>query len=649
MLNQPLMRVQTPQQVTEQRENEAKANQPPLTLQAEDAIASHVKACWSVAKQSRMPLTQRLLDCYRRRKGIYDSEKLSAIKQTGGSEIYMMLTASKVRSAKAWLSDLYNPSGDRPWALESTPIPDLPDDIKRKLVAEAVQSGVQQGIDIQTIKAMLAEHRDRLLDELKEVAEERAEKMSEKIEDILTEGDWREEFDEFLDDFVTFPYAVIKGLEFRSQKKLKWVDAGTGEFVPETISSIKPCVRRVSPFNYYPSPSVNKSLDGHWCIEHHRFTRKDLTDMRNSPGYKADKIAEVLLQYQMSGLREWMFEDGERERIEGKTHNYQSDEIDAIEFEGSLPGKWLLESGVNKSVVTDPAQEYMVSVVVIGNHTVRALINPDPSGKSDYHFTSWDPVPGAFAGNALSELMSDQQDMCNAAARALSNNMGMASGPQVWIETDRLADGADATGVWPWKVWQSSEGTRSGPGVGFFQPQSNANELMAIYERFSNYADDIVGLPKFANGSDGGAGAAKTARGLGMLMNAASKTVKQAVRNIDIRVIEPVIEKTFNYVMLFDEDKEIKGDAVPKARGSQALVHKEETAIRAREFLQASANPMDAEILDLESRHKLWREAFNNSDLPTDRILPTSEELKNRLMEKQRMMMESEQRGISNQ
>ena len=638
-----MLNVQTPDQVT-QNEQTAKADErASFEIAAPDLLAGHVSNCWSIAKQSRLPITGRLLDCLRRKRGIYSPQKLEQIRQTGGSEIYMKLTGAKCRAAKAWFSDLLSPNGDKPWVLEATKIPDLPAEMKMEIVRVAMEAGINSGLDRQTVVAMMIENKDRLIEELNVEAQEKADKMADKIEDTLSEGGWQGELDKFLDDFVTFPYAVIKGLEFKTKKRIKWVDSGTGQQIPVASSVIQPSVRRVDPFMFYPSPAVSDEMEGHWCIEQHRYTRADLAGMRHSPGYRPQEIAKALQQYASGGLREWMFADGERERIEGKQHNFQTDEIDALEWSGSLQGQFLLDHGVDPASIDDPLEEYEVSIEMIGNFIIRSLVNPDPLGKSDYHFTSWDPVPGAFAGNALPELMADQSDMCNAAARSLSNNMGISSGPQVWVETDRVAEGANVTDIYPWKVWQSGTGPSGGPGVGFFQPQSNANELMAIYERFSRYADESVGLPAYSHGSDQGAGAAQTAKGLGMLMNAASKTVKQGVRSIDLHVIERIVEKAFVIEMLTGEDPSIKGDAVPKARGSQALIHREEVAVRAQSILAQTANPLDHAIIGVEGRHELLKEMIKSSDMPVDRIIPDLDEVKQRMQEQQQMEQQNAQ------
>jgi len=157
----------------------------------------------------------------------------------------------------------------------------------------------------------------------------------------------------------------------------------------------------------------------------------------------------------------------------------------------------------------------------------------------------------------------------------------------------------------------------------------------------------VSGIPSYAFGSDSGAGAAKTASGLSMLMNAAGKNMKSAVREIDINVMERAIEHLFNILMLDPETpKEIKGDAKVKARGSDTLMHKESTAMRQQELLAMTNNPTDLQLTGLEGRSKLLRSVFKSSDLPHDEIIMDEEKRMQEQMRQQQAMMQ--QQGAPN-
>jgi hypothetical protein len=634
-----VLQVATQAQTEQMRQEEQRSATDRFMMdRAEDQLASYVRGCWATAKSFRRSsgLHNRLGECLRRKKGEYSAEKIAAIKQQGGSDIYMMLTAAKCRAAKAWLSDLFSPAGDRPWDLEPTPIPDLPPEIAEQMIQEAMAVIQQSDIPMEQVQALLQKHKDRLLNELKDEAKDRADRMADVIEDMLCEAGFRNVFDDFLDDFCTYPYGVIKGLEFRRSKKLVWAaNQQTGQYQPVTQPFVERRIRRVSPWRFYRSPAATESLEGHWSIEHVTYTRKDLTSMRNmeAAGYHSENLAIVLSDYARNGLTEWLWNDDEKNILNGYALGGNSETIDALVWEGSIQGQRLLDWGMGPELVQDALGEYQVSIEVVGSYVIRAMISADPAGKSDYFIAAWQSVPGSMEGVALPEAMADCQDQCNAAARSLVNNMSLSSGPQVWVDMDMMDAGAETNEVWPWKIWHGSSKNQQGSraAIEFFQPNSNANELMAIYERFAKYADDITGLPAYAYGSDQGAGAAKTASGYSMMVNAASKVIKLAVRTIDIDVLEKLVQKAFNHVMLTHPDQSIKGDAVPKARGSDQLVQKEAQAMRLQELLGQTANPIDMQIIGPEGRREQLEQVYKAVDADFSDIVPTRDELKERM------------------
>lgn len=645
-----MIEILTPDQVTS-RENqktlEAIRNMRPVENAVIDALAAHVQKCWQEAQHDRSVLTERLLDCLRRRRGEYSAEHKAAIAEMGGSSLYMKITGAKCSAAKAWINDIFTPSGDRAWAIEPSPVADLPPDIEQKLVSVAVQGALAYGLPLEQMTEILDAHRDRIRDEVKQVAEERCELMSERIHDILVEGGWRQQFSDFVDDLVTFPTAILKAPVYRRKKQVKWKDIGSGQFVPETEFTVCREFRRVSPFDFYPSPS-SVDVDDNWVIERHRLTPSDLAAMRNSPGFNAQNIALALNEYRANGLKGWVIGDHERASLEGKEITQVNDGlIDALEWSGKLSGTMLLEWGMTTEQIPDPHHEYLVSIMTVGSFAIRTLLNPDPLEQNDYFVASWRTVPGAFWGESLPELLADCQDMCNASARALANNMGMASAPMIYYMADRLANGSDVENLHPWKLIGCTESRMgsSAPPVGFFQPNSNANELLTIYERFSRYGDEITGLPSYAHGSDQGAGAARTASGLSMLMNSASRSVKEVVRQIDINVIEPCLTKLYHHLMLDNTvPDDAKGDLRIRAIGSEALLHKEASQAMQTQFLAQTANPIDMEIIGLEGRRELLREAAKSLNIPVDRVVPSLEQMQMQQMQQmqQGMGMEPE-------
>src|SRR5207344_698781 len=172
-----------------------------------------------------------------------------------------------------------------------------------------------------------------------------------------------------------------------------------------------------------------------------------------------------------------------------------------------------------------------------------------------YYVTSFEKVPGTVVGNGLPDILIDIQDVTNAALRALVNNMAISSGPQVTVNDDRLGDNEDGDEMYPWKRWHVANdpmGNNSVPPIGFFNPDSHAQELLGVYEKFTQIADDLSAIPRYVTGSERLGGAGRTASGLAMLMGNAAKILQTVAANIDNDVISPALDGLYDMVMLTD-------------------------------------------------------------------------------------------------
>jgi hypothetical protein len=160
------------------------------------------------------------------------------------------------------------------------------------------------------------------------------------------------------------------------------------------------------------------------------------------------------------------------------------------------------------------------------------------------------------------EIMEDIQRMINAGARALCNNMAIASGPQVEVQVDRLPDGTrDIEQLYPWKIWQTKSGVMGGGhAIQFFQPDSHAAELQAFIDSQYRKADEVTGIPNYTYGSSQVAGAGRTASGLSMLMENASKGIRQAIANVD-GALSSLIQAMYEHNMLYEPDPRSRATA----------------------------------------------------------------------------------------
>jgi len=616
-------------------------------------IAQHIRQCWQQARYAKqMTVEPRMLQNMRARRGEYDPEKLSAIREQGGSEIFANLTSVKCRAAASWLRDVLMATGsERAWTLRPTPVADLPPDINEKIVqsvAAPLAQAMVQGVEVpdDAVQAALQEGRDEALNAVQSEARKRADRMANKMEDQLVQGGWLQALDAFIEDITTFPSAVLKGPVIRKRKMLKWVPGKDGKYKAVAEDVLKEEWERVSPFDIYPSPASTGVNDG-YLIEKHKLSRDDLNALIGVEGYDDASIRMVLDQYGQGGLREWLTNDVAQASAEGKATTQIAQNvdglIDALQYWGSVQGKMLIDWGMGEDEIPDPTKEYHIEAWLIGHYVIKAVLNYDPLCRKPYYKASYEDVPGSWWGNSVADLVRDSQVVVNASARAIVNNMGIASGPQVTVNVERLAAGEDVTTLSPWRIWQVTNDLSGGgqAPIQFYQPDSRIAELMGVFEKFQSLADEFSGLPKYMAGEAGGAG--RTASGLSMLMGNAGKAIKQVVANIDIGVVTPMLERLYDHNMQYSDDPELKGDVQIVARGASSLVNKETAQLRRNEFLAATANPIDMQIVGVEGRAAILRETAKNLDMDIDKVVPPMGKLQQKLAAMQ--MMQTQQQG----
>ena len=608
-------------------------------------LASHVRNCWEAARDAKQPIERKMLKALRQRTGEYEPDKLAEIRKSGGSEIFMMLTETKCRGAESWLRDILLDEGMIPFDLKPTPMPDVPPDYEQKVTAlvanqviQAIQSNAQLSpVMMETFKEQA---REDIRVALMEDSVDRAERMKRQIQDQFVEGGMVDGFNAFISDLATYPAAILKGPTVRRSRQLEWTQAPDGSYSPQVQDKLIPTYSRVDPFRFYPEPGLTRLNEG-YAIEHHRLSRSDLSELIGVPGYDDGAIRAVLEE---GSNNEWMWSaELMKSELENKFNIWRADttKFDALEFWGPVSGQDLIDWGIDPEEVPDTARMYDACVWLIGSWVIKATLNYDPLGDKPYRMTSAVKRPGALWGVSYPELIEDVQAMCNAAARALANNMGLASGPQVEVSVDRLAEGEKVTKVFPWKVWQTvSDPMGSGqPAVRFNQPDDRSGPLLAVYGQFARMADEQSGIPAYVYGDGQVGGAGRTASGLSMLMGSAGKGIRQTIMHIDFDVIGPLVTAQYNWNMQYIDDASLKGDCEIIPRGAVTLANREQLNVRRVEFLQATANPIDAQIVGPTGRAAILREVAKGLAMPVDDIVPTNEQIEvNQEMQRQQQM-----------
>lgn len=597
------------------------------------SLAAHLMNKWSMARNAKTTVEDRMRKSLRQRRGEYEADKLAAIKEVGGSEIYMMLSSVKCRAAASWLRDAVTGQGsEKPWTVSPTPEPELPSDLEDQLmtaigqeVGQLVGAGMAPSEDM--IRERINSAKDMLAARLKEQARLESLRTETKLEDALLEGGFLQALDAAIDDLVTYPAAIIKGPVALVEPQLVWLKSG-GRWGPKVVNKIRKTYHRVNPFNLYPMPWAT-CIDDADLFELHELTPSALHGMIGSPGYNEDAIREVLRACTNgNAYTDWtgVPRNTDREINQPQSMWSSTDRpIQALEYWGQVPGQLLMQWGMPASQVPDPEQQYNVNCWVIANNVIKATINIDPLGAKPYSKASYEEIPGAFWGNSVPDLIRDLQDLCNAAARSLVNNMALASGPMVWVNVERLPPGEKLTKLFPWKVFQGTSDPMgsTAPPIEFFQPNAQADQLMRVFEFFSNLADEYSGIPKYMMGNGNVGGAGRTSSGLSMLMGNATKLMKQVLGGVD-RWFETTLQRTHTFMLRYEPEADLRGDAKIVARGANSVSARETMQLRRNEFLAATANPIDSPIMG-PGRAYLLHEQAKALGMDADRVVPNVE------------------------
>lgn len=650
--DRPLIRRETNEDIEAreeaQRQAETVQNSPVIS-----SLAGHIRSAFSIAVTDRSVVSERLIQCLRQREGIYDADTRKLIKEQNGTDIYMMLTDIKCRALESWLKDIMIPSGERPYSIEPTPVPDIPPQLAKKaqdaflqdyfgrVQAQAAQAGEKfdpKMIDQEDFTEAVERFKKDLIKVINEQAKTDADSLEIEIDDELREGGWYKVLSELIIDFSTYPTCFMEGPLYRRRQVMEWEPVeGSMKSELRIVEKIVKEYERIRPFDVYPSPGSKSLQDGNLCLRK-RYSRHDLDILRGVDGFDANGINLVLKQY-ANGYREFIAWDTEIEDLHDRPGETTDPEghIDCIKFFGNVQGFMLREWGLSVEQIPDPFREYPVVAYMVGSYVIGARINSHPLGRRNVYSASFRKKNDSVWGKGVPELMRDIQKMCNSLARAICNNAAIASGPQVWQYVDLIPAECDKEDIYPWKLWQFSSEKVTAAGqkpMDFYQPPLVVDKLLRLYDYFFKQGSEVTGIPSYIYGNEATGGAAKTASGLSMLMNAASKGLRNAASNLDDGVISSSVEEHWLTVMLTRPDL-AKGDTKIIARASEYLIQQEALQMRRTEFLNATANQIDMQIIGLDGRRNLLRENAKSLKINPDKIVPTREDMISTQVEQQ--------------
>lgn len=543
-----------------------------------------------------------------------------------GSIVFPNITQPYVDAVSARVGDMLLPTGDRNFAIESTPIPEMLEEVFKKVGVEmpppapaapvaqpakmpaapmpgqaagqmmpptappeaggmaAMMGGqppqAEQAAPPDPKLAAIEELRVKI-EETKADAERKAKNAENQIDDYLAECQYQAELRKVIDDAAKLGSGVIKGPVPVKRKTSIWQTGPDGVSALVMVEEIKPASFRVDPWNLFPDPACGESIhNGSYIFERDYFSQKRLEELKGLPGYIDSQIDLVIEQGPLSY--------SEADQRNNMSYRSTKGQFEVWYVHVQITADELMAAGCD---CDGKSESYPAQLTLVNDQVIRAALNPLDSGAFPYDVIPWKRRPNIPWGMGLARQLRTPQRIVVGATRRLMDNAGLASGPQIIVRRDVEPE----DGSWeiaPLKIWvedKDAAGNPTDPVKAVIIPMLQV-ELTNIIQLGMKMAEDVTGMPMLMQGQQGSA--PDTVGGMVILNNNSHAVLRRIARLFDTCITEPHIRRYYDWLMEYGEDDSAKGDFQIVARGSTALVERDIQSQEMINVLQLSANPI---------------------------------------------------------
>jgi len=432
-----------------------------------------------------------------------------------------------------------------------------------------------------------------------------AKKMEKKIQDQLQESSANKYLRSTAFEMALFGTGVMKGPFAVDKEYPNWGEDGQYDPMFKTV----PQVSHVSVWNFYPDPDANNMEEAQFVIERHKLSRTQLRNLKKRPYFRDNVIDDCISMGENYTKKYW------EDDLEDYAPEHGIERFEVLEYWGTIDTEMLEEQGVEIPDDLKDFDELQANVWVTNDKIIRMVLNPFKPARIPYMAAPYELNPYSFFGIGLAENIDDTQTLMNGFMRMAVDNAVLSGNLLVEVDETNLVPGQDLA-LYPGKVFRRQGGA---PGQAIFGTKypNVSSENMMMFDKARQLADESTGFPSFAHGQTGVAGVGRTASGISMLMNAASGSIKNVIKNVDDYLLRPLGEGLFRFNMQFDFDPDIKGDLEVKARGTESLMANEVRSQRLMQFLQISSSPTLAPFAKFPY---IIREIAKAMDLDPDKV-----------------------------
>ncbi len=602
-------------------------------------IIPYIMERYRKAEDYRQQDEDRWLSSYRNYRGLYGPDV--QFTEVEKSRVFIKVTKTKTLAAYGQIVDVLFANNKFPLSIDPTELPDgvvesvnfdtqpVPPGAEEATQEPSMESPygfngdgkeLEAGATVKTLQEKLGPLADKLSpveDKLKEgpatvpsavefsPAMIAAKKMQKKIHDQLEESGANKNLRSSAFELALFGTGIMKGPFATDKEYPNWDDEGEYSPIFKTI----PQVSHVSVWNFYPDPDANNMDEVQYVIERHKLSRTQLRNLKKRPYFRSNVIDNCIDMGENYTKKYW------EDDLADYAPEHGIDRFEVLEYWGMVDTEMLEEQNVEIPKELQGFDELQANVWICNNKVIRMVLNPFKPAKIPYAAAPFELNPYSFFGIGIAENMEDTQTLMNGFMRMAVDNAVLSGNLLIEVDETNLVPGQDLS-VYPGKVFRRQGGA---PGQAIFGTKypNVSSENMMMFDKARQLSDESTGLPSFAHGQTGVSGVGRTASGISMLMNAASGSIKNVIKNVDDYLLRPLGEGFFRFNMQFDFDPSIKGDLEVKARGTESLMANEVRSQRLMQFLQIASSPSLAPFAKFPY---IIREIAKSMDLDPEKV-----------------------------
>jgi hypothetical protein len=519
------------------------------------------------------------------------------------SNAFVNITQPYTDMGASRAAEMLLPTDDPAFKFNPSPIPDIANAANSTELMPDGKMTVAQAV-----KAMLQE------------AQEKADAAGTQVWDWLVESRWHSEMRKCIEQAAKIGTGVMKGPFPIKRLNRAVIPQPDGSFEFHIEHKLVPGSKQIDAWNFYPDPACLDDIhNGSYCFERDYISAKQLKDLIGVPGYLEREILAVLK------------EGPGKKHEDGRGQVKDTENFEIWYYHGTATPSDYESTGKTLDEDSQSAEQLHVVVVMVNDRIIKASRNVLDSGAFPYDVMVWQRRADYWAGIGIARQVRTPQRMVNAATRNLLDNAGVAAGPQIIIKDGVVVPADGNWEITPRKVWRVDEDADindvSHAMTSIVIPMLEA-ELQNIVQMALDFAERATSMPLILAGHQGSS--TETVGGMQILQSNASSVLRRIARIADDDVIEPHVLRYYEWLMLYGDDPNTKGDFQIAPQGSAAFFERDAQNQLIMQLLPMAQDP-EFEL----DKAKLMEEVLKMNKLSPARVRLSDEQKEQRAQQEQ--------------